>query len=99
MQQRLLALQETCQQAEKSLSDSIRTGLEMRLQRLEERWRLLQALDPMNVLMRGYALAEVGDRTVTSIGQLQTGTTFMLRMHDGSANCRVTGDDEQQESG
>ena len=94
IRQRLQTMQEICQGAERRLALSVQTGLETRLQRLEERQRLLAVVDPMNVLLRGYALAAVGERTVTSITQLQDGTSFTLRMHDGSANCRVISDEE-----
>ena len=50
----------------------------------------LDAMSPLRVLMRGYAIA-LNDRgeTVRSVKRLRSGETLHLRVSDGSANCTV----------
>ena len=50
----------------------------------------LDALSPLKVLGRGYAIAEDGKGApVTSVGQVQPGDTLEIRLSDGSASCAV----------
>ena len=50
----------------------------------------LDAMSPLRVLMRGYAIAvKNGGETVRSVKQLQSGETLRLRVSNGSANCTV----------
>ena len=50
----------------------------------------LDAMSPLHVLSRGYAVAEDGDgKTVKSSGQLQRGDRLRLRFADGGADCQV----------
>lgn len=77
------------------------TGLAARLQaamnertrrenaRLDQWQRTLQALDPAQVLSRGYALVTLDGGLATSIGQLMKGETVGIRMQGGSATARV----------
>ncbi len=47
----------------------------------------LDALSPLKVLSRGYAIAEVNGKTVKSINELDVGEKFKLKLSDGSVNC------------
>lgn len=50
----------------------------------------LDALSPLKVLARGYAVAETADgQTVTRVGMLSKGERLSLRFADGRAYCRV----------
>ena len=50
----------------------------------------LDALSPLKVLGRGYAIAEDAQGTpVSSVHQLQPGDTLELKLSDGSASCAV----------
>ncbi len=59
-------------------------------QRLELLAARLQALDPSQVLARGYAwLSDEGGRALVSVGQLQPGQSVAARLADGEADLRV----------
>ena len=50
----------------------------------------LDALSPLKVLGRGYAIARTEDgRVMTSVAQTAPGEKFTLRLTDGSLRCRV----------
>lgn len=58
--------------------------------RLQENAAKLQSLSPLSVLARGYAVAELPDKTVLqSVAQLQKGDSFFLQFADGKAECVV----------
>lgn len=58
--------------------------------RLQENAAKLQSLSPLSVLARGYAVAELHDKTVLqSVAQLQKGDSFFLQFADGKADCVV----------
>jgi exodeoxyribonuclease VII large subunit len=49
----------------------------------------LDALSPLRVLERGYALAQTGDRLVTSAAQVAPGDALTVRLRRGQLGCRV----------
>ena len=51
----------------------------------------LEALSPLKVLSRGYAIAVKEDRVVTSVEHLSEGDALTLRFTDGTADCMITG--------
>lgn len=58
--------------------------------RLQENAAKLQSLSPLAVLARGYAVAELPNKTVLhSVAQLQKTDFFVLRLSDGKAECVV----------
>ncbi|MBC8057465.1 MAG: exodeoxyribonuclease VII large subunit, partial [Rhizobiales bacterium] len=64
-------------------------GQQQRLAGLAAR---LQALDPKQVLARGYAwLSDAGGRPVDSVALLASGMALQAVLHDGSADVLVTG--------
>lgn len=74
----------------------LRRGLERRLsghqQQLQTLAARLRALDPRQVLARGYAwLSDADARPVTSVHQLAIGAALQVVLHDGSADVAVTG--------
>jgi exodeoxyribonuclease VII large subunit len=65
--------------------------------RSAERLRLLEAtlgaLNPMNVLARGYAIIERNAAPVARATELHPGDPIIIRMHDGTRNAVVEEDD------
>lgn len=49
----------------------------------------LDALSPLKVLGRGYAIPQKGEKVVTSAKELGENTRFTLRLQDGTVPCRV----------
>ena len=49
----------------------------------------LKALNPRSILSRGFALALIDGKTVSSVTQLHENDTFSLVLSDGSAECEV----------
>ena len=83
-----------------ALDKDLRRGLEKCLSRKQERFaRLAAALDamsPLKVLGRGYAIAQKRDGSVISSARnAQPGEYFSLRLSDGSLTCRVEGTEEK----
>ena len=63
-----------------------------RRQRLVQAKRQLEALSPLNVLGRGYAIVEASDGTIrVRAGDLRAGERARLRMRDGRVNVAVEG--------
>ena len=77
------------------LQNDLRRGVERRLaaqaQRLEASAARLRALDPRQVLARGYAwLSDASGRPVGSVRQLSAGMPLQVVLHDGAADVAVT---------
>jgi len=66
-----------------------RRYLERRRRILELRHGRLDALSPLAVLSRGYALALKDGHAVRDVGELSPGDALVLRLHQGSARTRV----------
>ncbi len=58
--------------------------------RISSDFAKLDALSPLKVLSRGFAVAKISDRVVSSVNDLNYGDDFVLRLSDGSLNCKVT---------
>ncbi len=65
------------------LTSAIGRELERRRETLVRLQSSLQALSPLEVLERGYAIAFVGERAIRSKDQLPPGSHFQLRLRDG----------------
>lgn len=50
----------------------------------------LDAISPLKVLGRGYAVVKSGDTVITDAATLQTGAALHIRFAKGAADCRVT---------
>lgn len=62
--------------------------------RLEEEAAKLNAMSPLAILSRGYAVPIKDGTTVKSVAELPTDTAFSLRMADGTLHARVVGREE-----
>lgn len=49
----------------------------------------LDAMSPLRVIARGYAVATEGNRVITSANDLSVGSAVQLQFYDGKATCRV----------
>ena len=54
----------------------------------------LDAMSPLNVLVRGYAMAGKNGRVVTSVSQVEAGDPLTVRVADGTITCEVLGKEE-----
>ncbi len=71
------------------LSAALKGRLAGERQRFAAAAAKLDALSPLKVLGRGYAIPQVGDRVITSAKTLKKEEQFTLRLRDGSVPCRV----------
>ena len=74
-----------------------RSGLHKRRLRFAQTVATLDAISPLRVLARGYAVATKGKRgaVVTDAAALGEGDTLHIRFAKGAANCRVTDTEEE----
>ena len=72
-------------------------GLHKRRLRFAQTVATLDAISPLRVLARGYAVATKGKRgaVVTDAAALKAGDTLHIRFAKGAANCRVTDTEEE----
>lgn len=72
-------------------------GLHRRRLRFAQTVATLDAISPLRVLARGYAVATRGKRgaVVTDAAALEAGDTLHIRFAKGTANCRVTDTEEE----
>lgn len=73
------------------------SGLHKRRLRFAQTVATLDAISPLRVLARGYAVATKGKRgaVVTDATALEAGDTLHIRFAKGAANCRVTDTEEE----
>lgn len=77
------------------LAELMEQRLERKLTEQEQKIRrlaaALDALSPLQVLSRGYAMVteESGERPLTSVAELSTGQAVRLHMRDGRLLCRI----------
>ena len=63
--------------------------LQKNTQRFRQAAAKLDALSPLKVLGRGYAMATLDEQVVRSVKQLSPGETIAVSFSDGTAQCRV----------
>ena len=51
----------------------------------------LDALSPLKVLTRGYAIAEADGKSIKSVNDIEIGSKFKLRLSDGMLDCQTVG--------
>ena len=84
--------------------DSAQRRLAMALERTLRRGRVelaglagrVDAMSPLKVLSRGYAIAKAEGRAVTTVEQVQPGQAMDVLVADGVYHCRVEEKEEQQ---
>lgn len=97
MERRLAPARQTVDLAEGRLERGLRRLLERRKAALGAGAGRLQALSPLAILERGYAMARTGDgKVVRRVEELPAGRTFELRVMDGTVACTSTGPVEEE---
>lgn len=84
--------------------DGVQRRLAMALERTLRRGRVelaglagrVDAMSPLKVLSRGYAIAKAEGRAVTTVEQVQPGQAMDVLVADGVYHCRVEEKEEQQ---
>ena len=85
LQQQELHLEMLCQR----LEHAGQVTLQKNTQRFRQAAAKLDALSPLKVLGRGYAMATLDEQVVRSVEQLCPGETIAVSFSDGTAQCRV----------
>ncbi len=57
--------------------------------RLSADFAALDALSPLKVLARGFSVAKKGNTVISSVEDIDCGDDFILKLADGSLNCKV----------
>ena len=91
----IAALRQQLDEERRSLDRAVARLVPARRQRLLHAKRQLDALSPLNVLGRGYAIVEGSDgRIRAGVGELRAGEHARVRMRDGRASVTVEGVDK-----
>jgi exodeoxyribonuclease VII large subunit len=94
MQGRIGPVQDRLGRAEERMERLVERRLERRRQTLHALAGRLDALSPLAVLGRGYAVAlGEGGHVLRRTADLPPGTPFSLRVTDGRVDCRTTGEE------
>ena len=88
--QQLALQQQRCAQAETRLQRALHSRLQLHRLRLSALAERLDALSPLAVLARGYAVVLKQGRAVTRTESLHPGDDVELRLHQGRAQARIT---------
>ena len=73
----------------RAFSSAMQTHLTRCSHRLGAMAGKLDAMSPLRVIARGYAVASVGDAVVTSVEQVKAGEPLCVLVEDGRIECRV----------
>jgi exodeoxyribonuclease VII large subunit len=93
VQGRIVPVRDRIGRAEERMGRSVDRRLERRRQALAALAGKLDALSPLSVLGRGYAVAiGEGGHVLRRTSDFPTGTEFKLRVSDGDVDCRATGE-------
>lgn len=80
---------QTLDRLSQRLVNGVKGGVSVKSQRLSALSAQLDALSPLKILARGYAVASKDGKTVKSVKELKKEDTFTLLLSDGSINCAV----------
>ncbi|MGX7107655.1 exodeoxyribonuclease VII large subunit [Hutsoniella sourekii] len=86
---RIQAGQEAVQLAQRQLHQAKNHYFQAQSDHLAKQAGLLEALSPLKILARGYAVVQEGDQLVRSIDQLRVGQTIDIQVRDGQATAQV----------
>ena len=86
---RLLVNRANVKELEARAHRSLHHRLESRAKEFGQLAGRLNALSPLRVLSRGYALAIAGDRVVTKSADVRVGDDIIVRLARGALGCRV----------
>ena len=80
----------------RQLAQCVLNAVNLRSTELAHLTARLRALDPEQVLKRGYALARIAGKTVTKAAQAKAGDALTVRVSDGCIHATVTETEELQ---
>ena len=49
----------------------------------------LEANSPLNIMKKGYSVAFLGDKKITTVKEINTGDEILVQLVDGSLACKV----------
>lgn len=81
---------------ETSLMEGVRDTIEEKRRRVGECNGLLESLNPLNVLSRGYAVVKSRDEVVGSVDDVEIGDPLEVRLRDGRVDGRVEGKEHSE---
>lgn len=85
-------------QQQAALTQAWQTLCQQKQQRLQRNIALLDAINPQNVLARGFSIVtDAKGKVITRAAQLKLGQSLSLRFAEGEAKVRVQGDEGQGE--
>ena len=87
---KVIEARQRCDELETRLENAATRYMDRKKHILENRAGRLNALSPLAVLGRGYALALKDGHAVRSVNELREGDTLEIRLHQGSAETRGT---------
>lgn len=76
----------------KNMENAVQNTYRALKERTEKNAVLLESLNPVSILKKGYAIATAEGKPVTSVKQLQTGDIFRLKLQDGEVTAQVKGE-------
>lgn len=85
----ILQNSQTLDRLSQRLANGLISGVSAKNQGLSALAAKLDALSPLKILARGYAVASKDGKTVKSVKGLKKGDAFTLLLSDGSINCAV----------
>ena len=95
--ERLAAVSRRFRERMQSLDRSTRSAMDRRRSRFRSATTKLEALSPLSVLNRGYALTTTPDgRILTDVGDVATGDSVLVRLFKGRFKATVTEREEEK---
>lgn len=88
-QRRLADAQQRLTRQQQQLTRLMQQQLEKRRQDFIHQTTLLDAISPLGVLTRGYAIARKGNRVIRRITQVHPGDAVRIQLHDGQLDTQV----------
>lgn len=85
----ILQNSQTLDRLSQRLASGLESGLSGKRERLSALSAKLDALSPLKILARGYAVASKDGKPIKSVKGLEKDDTFSLLLSDGSINCAV----------
>lgn len=85
----ILQNSQTLDRLSQRLASGLESGLSGKRERLSALSAKLDALSPLKILARGYAVASKDGKPIKSVKELEKDDTFSLLLSDGSINCAV----------
>ena len=93
----LQACEDRVKEQKRDLISAVNSCFASKQQRADKLESVCRALDPKNVLIRGYARAYKDGTGIVSVGQIKSGDRILLEFADGSADCTINNTQQSRE--